>query len=189
MNRIDYRQVFREVYAPPRQAVVRITVPPRRCLAVDGEGSLSSSAFTEAVAAVRSLARAIRRRIQRGPMALEFRLMPLEVQWHDPQRWTVLVFQPPVLDAALVAAEQATLAAGAAARIEFRHLPEAQALQTLHAGGLNTLPDALDRLQAFATTHGLRLTDGHLAIDLGDPRKPPFSCDKMLVRRELLGNE
>ncbi|MGE0082649.1 MAG: hypothetical protein AB7U81_15320, partial [Thiohalomonadaceae bacterium] len=62
MNRIDYRQVFREVYAPPRQAVVRITVPPRRCLAVDGEGSLSSSAFTEAVAAVRSLARAIRRR-------------------------------------------------------------------------------------------------------------------------------
>lgn len=184
MNTIDYRQVFREVYTPPREGIVRITIPPRRCLAVDGEGELSSSAFMAAATAVRRLDKAIRRHIKRGPMALDFRPMPLEVQWHDMQHWTVMVFQPPVVDASLVETKRQALSAESA-DVVLRHLPEAPALQTLHAGSAASMHEALERLQAFALNHGLQFTDDYLAIDLGDVRKPPFSGNAMLVRREL----
>ncbi len=185
MDRIDYRQVFREAYAPPRDGVARIVVPPRRCLALDGEGALGSAAFTRAAATVRALAKALRLTLKHGPMALDFRVMPLEVQWHGEARWTVLLFQPPVVDAALFTAAQASLTDAAAQGIALRQLPEAPALQTLHTGAMDQVQEALDRLQVFAHGHGLQLAGGHLAVDLGDPRKPPFSQNKTLIRRQL----
>jgi len=185
VNRIDYRHVFREVYVPPRDVVARVVVPPRRCLAIDGEGPLDTKAFRAAVAALRALDKALRRRLKRGPMALDFSSMPLEVQRHAARNWTVLLFQPPVVDAALVTSEQAAMADITVARLELRPLPEVPALQTLHAAAMDTVDDALQRLAAFAAGHGLHLAAGHTTIDLGDPRKPPFSCNKTLVRRDL----
>lgn len=189
MDRIDYRQVFREVYAPPRADVVRVDVPPRRCLALDGEGPSEAPAFAEAVAAVRLLAKALRQRLKHGPMALDFRVMPLEVAWPEENRWSVLIFQPPVVDAALVSAEQNALLHGnapvALAHVGLRHLPETPALQTLHTGDLRSVDAALGRLQAVAALHGVSLAPGYHAIDLGDPRTPPFSGGKTLIRRNL----
>lgn len=186
MQRIDYRAVFREVYQPPeREAVVRVSVPPRRCLVLDGEGPLDAPAFAQAVSAVRTLARALRRRVKAGPMALDFRVMPPEVEFRD-GGWTVMILQPPVVDADLITVEQRTLAPRPLlAHVALRVLPESLALQTLHTRPLHQADRAVDRLQAYADSHGYRLADEYVAVDLGDARQPAFSQERMLIRRDI----
>jgi hypothetical protein len=186
MQRIDYRTVFSEVYQPPeRDAVVRVSVPPRRCLVLDGEGPIDAPAFAQAIGALRTMARALRRRVKTGPMALDFRVMPPEVEVRQGD-WTVMILQPPVVDASLLTSEQQLRATRPLlTRVALRVFPASTALQTLHTRPLHQVDHALERLQGYADRHGHRLADGYLAIDLGDARQPAFSQERMVIRRTL----
>src|SRR5690606_41910192 len=89
---MDFKKVFRALYAPPSREVVRVEVPPLRYLMVDGSGDPNSSpAYQQAVGCLYAVSYTLRFSIKRGPQAVAYGVMTLEVLWWAYDMRTLLV--------------------------------------------------------------------------------------------------
>jgi hypothetical protein len=104
-----------ELYAPPVNGVVRVEVPPLSYLMINGQGDPNTSAeYADAVASLFSVAYAIKFAVKRGPLAVDYGVMPLEgLWWADDMsaftanaksqwKWTMIIMQPDLVTRELV---------------------------------------------------------------------------------------
>ncbi len=156
MQRIDYRRVFHEVYAPATTGPHQVRLPPLSLLSLPG-APLDSPQFAAAATTLRACDRALRHHIAHGPMAIRFAPMPLELH-HDGERgyWLCLM-QPPV-----VTPERLT-ASCPATPPQLRPLPEAWAFQQRFDTPV-PLATALHQLTAAAQAEGLQPLPGYQLI-------------------------
>jgi hypothetical protein len=107
MEKIDLKKELKQLYQPSAKEVVRVDVPTMNYLMVDGEGDPNTSqAYADAVEAIFGISYAVKFMIKKGPMAVDYGVMPLEgLWWADDMskfstgdksnwKWTAMIMQP-----------------------------------------------------------------------------------------------
>jgi hypothetical protein len=91
-----------------------IVVPSLNYLMIDGAGGPASSAFQQAIAALYPIVYTLKFMIKKGPLAIDYGVMPLEGLWwaHDMSTfssgdkdqwlWMLMIMQPDLITATLV---------------------------------------------------------------------------------------
>lgn len=102
--------------------------------------------------------------------------------WH----WTMLIMQPPQVQADLVAeivaARVRKKPSGSLERIELRHVAAGPSAQVLHVGPYREEPATRDRLMAFVDGSGCRISGRHHEIYLSNPTRTGAEKLKTILR-------
>lgn len=193
----DFKKVLKHLYAAGA-APALVDVPELAFLAVDGVGDPDGPVYREAVEALYGVSYGLRFGLKRAGV-LDYPVMPLEGLWwgagerqdlpaldRSTWRWTMLVMQPPQVDADLVAETVAARArkkpSGSLERVELRHVAEGRSAQVLHVGPYREEPATRDRLMAFLDEAGYRISGKHHEIYLSNPNRTAAERLKTILR-------
>jgi len=201
MEKIDYKKKLKHLYAPPANEVVRVEVPPLQYLMIDGMGDPNTSPdYQRAVECLYAVAYTIKFAIKRGPKGVDYTVMPLEgLWWADDMarfsverksdwKWTLMMMQPDVVDAATV--EAAIEEVGrkkqppALDRLRFETFEEGVCAQTLHIGPFSEEGPTIARVHDFIAERG-SLRGKHHEIYLSDIRKADPRRWKTVIRQPM----
>jgi hypothetical protein len=197
---VDHRRELARLYGARREPVV-VEVPPLCYLMIDGKGDPNVSRdYADAVEALFSLSYTLKFSLKRAS-GFDFRVMPLEGQWwcEDMRRfnvddkqawsWTMMILQPPEIDAKLVEECRGTLARKkslrALGKVRYAPLEEGLCAQVLHVGPFTEEGPTVERLHAFIETQGAKLSGKHHEIYLSDIRRAAPAKWRTIIRQPL----
>jgi hypothetical protein len=175
----------------PKPHHIRIvTIPDRRCLAVDGTSEPGGAEFQAAMSALYRTAYSLHFLLrERG---IDARIGPSEALWErrdgaaswavgdvafDPKAWswTLLLGVPVEASdddiASALAVARRKHPSPALAHLYVMTLREGVAVEALHVGPYDTEPDTIAKMHRTALDAGLRPNGPHHEIYLGDPRR------------------
>jgi len=151
MEVIDLKKQLKPLYQPSAKSVDVVDVPPMNFLMVDGEGDPNTSqAFSDAIEALFALSYTVKFMIKKGPMAIDYGVMPLEgLWWADDMtkfssedksnwKWTVMIMQPSfatqeIIEDALVEVKKKKKMDDLS-KVRFESFSEGKCAQTMHIG-------------------------------------------------------
>jgi hypothetical protein len=115
VEKLDLKRQLQHLYRPAAKQVSEVDVPTMSLLMVDGKGdSNTSQAYADAVEALFGLSYAIKLAVKKGPLAIDYGVMPLEgLWWADDMsdfatgersrwQWTMMIMQPQFVGRELV---------------------------------------------------------------------------------------
>jgi hypothetical protein len=202
MRKIDYRKALKHLYGPSAKNVVRIEVPPQNYLMVDGAGDPNGSPdFAAAVEALFALAYSIKFMVKKGPLAVDYGVMPLEGLWwaheiarfsiHDKSnwQWTLMIMQPDLVTGELVERAVAEVRwkknPAALDRLRFESLSEGACAQILHVGPFSEEGPAVEKVHRYIESLGRRPAGKHHEIYLSDIRRAAPDKWKTIIRQPM----
>lgn len=107
MQKIDFKKRLKQLYSAPAKAPVLVEVPEMLFIMVDGAGDPNTSEeFRRAVEALFSVSYALKFLIKKGPLAIDYGVLPLEGLWWAEDmsafksadkaswKWTLMIMQP-----------------------------------------------------------------------------------------------
>jgi hypothetical protein len=201
MDKLDLKKAMGALYQPKPKVVVEVDVPAMQFLMVDGQGDPNTSpAYAAAVEALFSLSYAIKFMLKKGPMALDYGVMPLEGLWwvedmtqFDVSRkadwqWTMMIMQPDIVTPALMAQSMEGVLSRrsnpALASLRLERFEEGHCAQTLHVGPFANEGPTVELLHQYIAAHG-QLRGKHHEIYLSDIRKADPSRWKTILRQPM----
>ena len=188
-TKIDMLREARALYVAPRKPVL-VDVPEFRFLMIDGHGD-PNTASEPAIGALYQASYRLKFALKRGPLALDYKVMPLEGLWWTPDMskfsaerkgewdWTLMIRQPEEVDDEMVAATEPELP------LRLEHWTEGPAAQVMHIGPYSEEGPTIALLHAFIKEQGLELDGKHHEIYLGDPRRAAPEKLKTVVRQPV----
>jgi hypothetical protein len=202
MSKIDYKKQLKTLYTASVKTPVMVDVPPLNYLRIDGTGDPNtSSAYTQAVQALFSLAYTIKFAVKKSAAAIDYGVMPLEGLWwmddmkqfsvtrKDEWKWTLMIMQPEIVTEALVATCREQLARKKALpalpHVEFAIFNEGKAAQILHVGPFSEEGPTIDKLHGYIQSQGLKLAGKHHELYLSDIRKAAPAKWKTVIRQPV----
>ncbi len=202
MTKIDLRKELKHLYNPSAKQVSLVDVPPLRFLMLDGRGDPNTAPeYAQAVQALYSLAYGLKFKVKKGPVGVDFAVMPLEGLWwvedmsqfslQDKQAWlwTMMILQPDFVTPELFAETRAEvekkkgLPALSGVRLESYH--EGPAAQVMHIGPYADEEPTIARLHAFIHEQGYRLRGKHHEIYLQDPSRTAPDKLQTVIRQPI----
>lgn len=201
MTKIDFKQQLKHLYQPSAKAVVRVEVPPMNYLVVDGEGDPNTApAYQAAVEGLFGLSYTLKFAVKKGPLAIDYSVMPLEgLWWADDMsrfsvqdksnwKWTLMIMQPDFITADMVGAaaddlrrKKKPLPDG----LRLTTLAEGPCAQTLHTGPFTEEGPTIERVHRFIAESGCSLAGKHHEIYLSDIRKADPAKWKTVIRQPM----
>jgi hypothetical protein len=202
MEKIDLLKTLKGLYVPSVKEVVQVDVPPMNFLMVDGEGDPNTSqAYKEAIEALFSLSYAIKFAVKKGPLAIDYKVMPLEGLWWAKDmasfatgdkaswKWTAMIMQPDFVTANMVAEVLDEVKAKkdlpALARMRFESFAEGPSAQIMHIGPFSAEGPNIQRVHDFIAALGHRRSGRHHEIYLSDFRRAAPEKLKTVIRQPL----
>jgi hypothetical protein len=202
MRRVDHKKELKHLYGPPVRQVVEVEVPPMNFLMVDGRGDPNTAlAYTEAVEALYGVAYALKFMVKRGPLAVDYKVMPLEGLWwvedmshfsmadKDQWLWTSMIMQPDLVDLAsfeeAVAQVQERKDLPALGRMRFERYHEGLSAQVMHVGPYADEATTIERLHRYIAGRGYQRRGKHHEIYLSDPRRTVPEQLKTVIRQPM----
>jgi hypothetical protein len=202
MPAIDYKKELKQLYAPSAKEPALVEVPRLHYLMIDGQGDPNTAPeYAAAVETLYALAYALKFMVKRGPLAVDYAVMPLEglwwgegIDWHDAgQRgnwqWTMMIMQPEHVTGELfqraLAETRTKKPALALDRARFERYDEGLAAQIMHIGPYAIEGPTVARLHAFIEQQGRSLRGKHHEIYLGDPRKTALEKLRTVIRQPV----
>jgi hypothetical protein len=202
MRRVDHKKELKHLYGPPVRQVVEVEVPPMNFLMVDGRGDPNTAlAYTEAVEALYGVAYALKFMVKRGPLAVDYKVMPLEGLWwvedmshfsmadKDQWLWTSMIMQPDLVDLAsfeeAVAQVQKRKDLPALGRMRFERYHEGLSAQVMHVGPYADEAPTIERLHQYIAGRGYQRRGKHHEIYLSDPRRTVPEQLKTVIRQPM----
>lgn len=201
MEKIDFKKEFKQLYQPSAKEVVQVDVPPLNYLMVDGEGDPNTSQdYRDAIEALFAVAYTVKFMIKRGPLAIDYVVMPLEgLWWADDMaafatadkarwKWTAMILQPSFVTPEIV--ESAMLEVKkkknppALSKMRLETLAEGQCAQILHIGPFSEEGPTIAKVHQFIDARGQR-TGKHHEIYLSDFRKTAPEKWKTVIRQPM----
>ena len=198
----DFKQSLKHLYGPTAKDTVEVEVPPMNFLMIDGDGDPNTSkAYAEAVEALFGVSYAVKFMVKKGPMAIDYDVMPLEGLWwvddmskfsttdKSKWKWTAMIMQPPPLtretaDKAIAeVAKRKPMAA--LAKLRWETLAEGRCAQTLHVGAFSEEGPTIARVHKFIEAQGCQITGKHHEIYLSDIRRADPTKWKTVVRQPM----
>lgn len=200
MKKVDFKKNLKHLYQPSAKAVVEVDVPSMHFLLIDGEGDPNTSkAYAEAVEALFAVSYTAKFMVKKGPMAIDYGVMPLEgLWWMDDMsqfstankakwKWTTMIMQPPPVTKGVITTALATVSKkknlAALAKLRFERFTEGCCAQTLHLGPFSEEGPTIERVHQFIRSRGGRLTGKHHEIYLSDIRKAAPAKWKTVIRQ------
>lgn len=189
----------------PRDHRVRIvTVPDRRCLAIDGEAAPGSPDFQAAMGALYASAYSLhfllRERGIGGPLPAPEALWQRrdgEQSWSEgliafepsAWRWTLLMAVPEEAAAddivSALAVARRKHPSEALDHVYVRTVREGVVVEAMHVGPYESEPETIGRMREHAQQAGLRPRGPHHEIYLGDPRRTDPRRLRTVLRQQL----
>jgi hypothetical protein len=202
MQKIDFKKVLKHLYLPSVSKIERVDVPPLNYLMVDGKGDPNTEEFyRQAVEALFTLAYALKFMIKKGPLAIDYGVMPLEgLWWADDMatfslgdksnwKWTMMIMQPDFITSETVAAAMDEVRKKknpvALSKVRFEFFAEGVAAQTLHIGPFAEEGPTIERIHSFISDSGHQLTGKHHEIYLSDIRRAAPKNWKTVIRQPM----
>lgn len=201
MEKIDFKKEFKHLYQPSAKEVVQVDVPPLNYLMVDGEGDPNTAqAYRDAIEALFAVAYTIKFTVKKGPLAIDFVVMPLEgLWWADDMtafatadkarwKWTAMILQPsfvtPDIVASAVLEVKKKKNPAALSKLRLETLAEGQCAQILHIGPFSQEGPTIEKVHQFIDARGRR-TGKHHEIYLSDIRKTAPEKWKTVIRQPM----
>ena len=201
MQQIDYKKTLKHLYQPSAREVVQVDVPPLNYLMVDGQGDPNTApAYAEAVEALFTVSYTLKFMVKKGPLALDYGVMPLEGLWWADEwsafvtgdrshwQWTMMIMQPEVVTPDLVSQALADVQKRknppALARLRFETFAEGTCAQILHIGPFTAEGPTIETVHAFIDARGRRAGKHH-EIYLSDIRKAAPAKWRTIIRQGL----
>lgn len=201
MKRVDHKEAYRGLYHASTRDIAIVDVPALRFLMIDGRGDPNTSAaYAKAVEALFAVSYAAKFIVKKGPLAIDYKVMPLEgLWWADDMsafgvedksswRWTMMIMQPDVVaDEVLVRAtaqvrDKKGLEAVDELRLEV--VTEGRCAQVLHVGPFSEEGPTVERLHAFVDQYSGRRGKHH-EIYLSDIRRAAPENWKTIIRQPM----
>ncbi len=202
VHKIDHKKELKHLYGPSVKQVVEVEVPPMNFLMVDGQGDPNTApAYREAVEALYAVAYTLKFMVKRGPLAVDYAVMPLEGLWwmedmsrfstaaKDEWLWTSMIMQPDlVTDAAFeeaLAQVQKKKGLPALGRMRFACSDEGLSAQIMHVGPYAAEEPTIQRLHEYIAERGYRRRGKHHEIYLSDPGRTAPERLKTVIRQPM----
>jgi hypothetical protein len=200
MKRIDYRKELKRWYAPSAIEVTEVEPPAANYLMVDGSGDPNTSrAYAAAVEALFTVAYTLKFMVKRGPLAVDYGVMPLEGLWwtddmatfsvrhKDSWKWTMMIMQPALVTVTMFGAAFAEVRRKknpeALDRLRFESFSEGRCAQILHVGPFSEEGPTVEKVHHHIAQQGGKLTGKHHEIYLSDIRRATPARWKTIVRQ------
>jgi hypothetical protein len=205
MRIIDIRKEMKSLYCPPSVEVVEVDVPPMTFLMIDGAGDPNTvPAYSAAVEALFAVSYAIKFMVKKGPLALDYGVMPLEgLWWMDDMtkfttedksqwKWRAMIMQPDFVTAEMIgqAVDGVRKKKGFAALdiLRAETFTEGRSAQIMHVGPFTEEGVTIERLHRYIDSRGRR-TGRHHEIYLSDIRKADPAKWKTIIRQPFHSHE
>lgn len=202
MEKVDLKRELKHLYHPSAKHVERVDVPAMNLLMLDGRGDPNSSeAYAHAVEALFALSYTIKFAVKKGPIGIDYGVMPLEgLWWADDMsdfatgersgwQWTMMIMQPEFVTGEIV--EEAIDVVRvkknppALPGIRFETYAEGDAAQIMHVGPFANEGPTIKRVHDFIEQSGRELTGKHHEIYLTDIRKADPAKWKTVIRQPM----
>jgi hypothetical protein len=201
MTKIDFKQEWKKLYQASSREVVQVDVPPMDFLMVDGQGDPNTSQdYADAIEALFSVAYTLKFMVKKGPLALDYGVMPLEGMWWADDmkdfgagekshwKWTAMIMQPPFITSSMVYAAIAEMQKKkplvALSRVHLNTFAEGKCAQILHVGPFSQEGPTIDKVHQFIRKHS-KLRGKHHEIYLSDIRKAAPEKWKTIIRQPM----
>lgn len=201
MQKIDYKKDLKHLYLPSAKSVERVDVPDMNYLMIDGIGDPNTSqSFADAVEALYAVAYTLKFTVKKGPMAIDYGVMPLEgLWWADDMttfsvenksdwKWTLMIMQPQIITGAMVEKAVSEVRKKknpvALEMLRFESLSEGECAQILHVGPFSEEGPTIAKVHDYIETCGSR-TGKHHEIYLSDIRKADPAKWKTVIRQPM----
>jgi len=200
MTKIDLKKHLKHLYKPSAKEVTAVDVPNMNFLMIDGRGNPNASKqYAEAIEALYGLAYALKFKIKKGEMGIDYGVMPLEGLWwaddmsqfnvnnKEVWNWTMMIMQPEYVTAKLVAEAMSEVGKKkkltALGKTRFESYGEGSAAQIMHVGPYADEGPTIAKLHEFITRLGRQACGKHHEIYLGDPRKTAPAKLQTVIRQ------
>ncbi len=200
MLKVDFLRQEKALYAPSAVAPCWVDVPPMNFLMIDGEGDPNTSAvYKESVEALFTMSYALKFKVKKGELAIDYGVFPLEGLWwaddlHDftngnraSWKWTLMIRQPDFISGEFVAETRAEVLKkkqlAALNLMRFGEFSEGKCAQILHKGPFSDEGPTIQRLHDFIQASGYKLSGKHHEIYLSDIRKAAPEKWRTVIRQ------
>lgn len=202
MQKIDLKKTLKHLYLPSASKVMQIAVPPMNYLMVDGAGDPNTEAsYRETVETLFTLSYALKFMAKKGPLALDYGVMPLEGLWWADDvaafivedksnwKWMLMIMQPDFIAPEMIATAMAEVRKKknlvALNKVRFEAFAEGAAAQTLHIGPFAEEGPTIERVHRFIADSGHQRVGKHHEIYLSDIRKADPKKWKTVIRQPM----
>jgi len=202
MQKIDYKKRLKQLYSAPAKAPVLVEVPQMNFIMIDGAGDPNTSEeFRQAVEVLFSASYALKFLIKKGPLAIDYGVLPLEgVWWAEDMsafttadkaswKWTLMIMQPEYVTGGLF--EKALVQVRkkkdlpALGQLRLESFREGLSAQLLHIGPFSEEGPTIARLHRYIEENGYRRRDKHREIYLSDLRRAAPEKLKTIIRQPI----
>lgn len=198
---MGFRKTLKPFYQASAMRIDEVDVPEMNYLMLDGSGDPNtSSGYAQAVEALFSVSYTAKFMARQAPQAVDYAVMPLEGLWwaedlsafatNDRRgwQWTMMVMQPPVVTAELLAqaisAVQRKKNLPGLQKLRISAFSEGRCAQVLHVGPFTEEGPTIERLHRFITAKGA-LRGKHHEIYLSDIRRAAPANWKTIIRQPM----
>jgi hypothetical protein len=209
MEKLDFKKLYKDLFAAKVNKVTEVTVPKLPFLSVDGAGDPNGAEFAAAVGALYGLSYSLKFWSKKHELPAgwqEFSVAPLEGLWwvagsdagpmsmdapRGQWRWRAMIMQPEFVTADLVDAARAEAAkkkpefAEALERVMLDTFEEGRSVQIMHVGPYTDEMPNVMKLTDYMAEHGLVSNGLHHEIYLGDPKRMAPDKLKTILRHPV----
>jgi len=198
MEKIDHYDLLKHLYQPSAKAVSQVNVPPMNFIMIDGEGDPNTAQeYKDALQALYSVAYTVKFMLKKGPLAVDFRVMPLEGLWWAEDmsdflasnkanwKWTMMIMQPEPVTREIV--EEGVKSASKKGlvslhKVRFEMYDEGTSAQLMHIGPFSAEGPNIQKVHAYIQERG-SLRGRHHEIYLSDINRAAPEKWKTVIRQ------
>jgi hypothetical protein len=203
MKIIDHVKESGELYKLNKKEIVLLELPPMQFLMIDGEKDPNQNPeYSDAVGALYSVAYKLKFMVKKGPLAIDYKVMPLEGLWWAENmaaftlenrlnwKWTMMIMQPDFITHAMFseALENARSKKDnkKLEQVRFESFSEGLCMQVFHQGpyGEGEI-ETIARLHRHIIDMGYALSGEHHEIYFNSPQKTAPENLKTIIRQPV----
>lgn len=203
MAKIDFKKTLENLYNPPQDGFVMVTVPPMNYLMVDGHGDPNvAAAYGEAVETLYAVAYRLKF-LSKQALARDYAVPPLEGLWwaedmdhytvkrdKSEWSWTMMIMTPEWINEGMFATAVSEVRSKknppALPKLRLELLEEGLVAQIMHIGSYDDEAPTLAHLHnEWLPQNGYTENGKHHEIYLGDPRKVAPEKLKTILRQPI----
>jgi hypothetical protein len=203
MGDIDFKKELKQFYAASSKAPSIVNVPDQNFVMIDGMGDPNTApSYMEAMQALYTVSYTIKFMVKRGPLAVDFSVMPSEGLWwmddmslfsmdnKDKWKWTMMIMQPAAYVTRALYDQAVDQVAGkkklpALQKLRFENFHEGLCAQILRMGPYSTEGPTIKMLHNFIEENGYKLRGKHHEIYFNDPDRTAPEKLKTILRQPI----
>jgi hypothetical protein len=202
MEKVNLKKEFKAFYHASAKKPSLLTVPPMNFLMIDGKGNPNTSQrYREAVEALYALAYALKFKVKKGSLQIDYGVMPLEGLWwaedmasfdvnhKEDWLWTMMIMQPEWVTKEMVEETRSEVQQKkdppALPLIRFESFEEGASAQVMHIGPFSAEGPTIEGLHQFIEAEGHQRRGKHHEIYLSDIRRAAPEKWKTIIRQPV----